>query len=160
MLYNRSPKGSKRSSDKLLNRVVFNWVSKVIQSYFGFALLYSMAGPNNSCLLFNQSNAKSKPILTWSHAFTVIYLHLASITCIWINIITICFKFSLVLWFYDTQLKTTLVLLLRVIFQFLFFFTQSNLVWLLIPAICRTKWKGYIQLLSRVVLGVFDFSST
>ena len=42
--------------------VLFNWVSKVIRNCFGFALLYSVIGPQNSNHSLNQSGAKLKPV--------------------------------------------------------------------------------------------------
>ena len=45
-------------------------MSKVIRNYFGFALLRSLIGLKNSRHLLNQSDAKPKPIATWSHAFS------------------------------------------------------------------------------------------
>ena len=36
----------------------------------GFALLRFVIGPNNSCYSLNQSDAKLKPTLTWSFAFS------------------------------------------------------------------------------------------
>ena len=55
---------------------VFNWVSKVIRNYFGFALLSSVIGLKNSRHLLNQSDANPKPIATWSHAFSRALRHL------------------------------------------------------------------------------------
>ena len=46
------------------------WVSKVIWNCFGFASLRSVIGLKYSHDRLNQSDAKPKPILTWSHAFS------------------------------------------------------------------------------------------
>ena len=48
----------------------FNGVSKVIRDCFGFASLRSMIGAKNSRRSLNQSDAKLKPITTWSFAFS------------------------------------------------------------------------------------------
>ena len=55
---------------QLLHRDVFNWVSKVIRNCFGFHLLRSVIVWKNPRHLLNQSDAKLKPIATWSHAFS------------------------------------------------------------------------------------------
>ena len=49
-------------------RAGFNWVSKVV--CFGFALLRTLIGSKNSRHFLNQSDAKLKSIVTWSHAFS------------------------------------------------------------------------------------------
>ena len=51
------------------SRAIFSWVSKVIRDYIGFALLRSVIGLENSRHPLNQSDAKLKPIATWSLAF-------------------------------------------------------------------------------------------
>ena len=51
-------------------REIFNWVSKVIRNCIGFALLRSVIGLENSRHPLNQSDAKLKPIATWSLAFS------------------------------------------------------------------------------------------
>ena len=52
------------------DRVIFNWVSKVIRDCIGFALLCSVIGLENSRHLLNQSDTKLKPIATWLLAFS------------------------------------------------------------------------------------------
>ena len=52
------------------NRATFNWVSKVIRDRFSFALRCCVIGPGNSRHSLNQSDAKLKPIMTWSPAFS------------------------------------------------------------------------------------------
>ena len=51
-------------------RAIFNWVSKVIRDCIGFALLRSVIGLENSRHPLKQSDAKVKPIATWSLAFS------------------------------------------------------------------------------------------
>ena len=51
-------------------RAIFNCVSKVIRDCIGFALLRSVIGLKKSRHPLNQSDAKVKPILTWSLAFS------------------------------------------------------------------------------------------
>ena len=51
-------------------RAILNWVSKVIRDCIGFALLRSVIGLENSRHPLNQSDAKLKPIATWSLAFS------------------------------------------------------------------------------------------
>ena len=53
-------------------RAIFNWVSKVIRDCIGFALLRfnTVIGLENSRHPLNQSDAKVKPIATWSLAFS------------------------------------------------------------------------------------------
>ena len=46
------------------------WVPQVIQDCFGFALLRSVIGLKNPRHFLNQSDAKPKPIPTWSPAFS------------------------------------------------------------------------------------------
>ena len=46
-------------------------MSKVIHNCFGFALLRSVVGQENTCNLLNQSAAKPKPIMPCSHAFSL-----------------------------------------------------------------------------------------
>ena len=63
----------RQSIEKLSSRVplsiaIFNWVSKVIWDWIGFAFLRSMIGPENSRHLLNQSDANHKP--TWSFSFS------------------------------------------------------------------------------------------
>ena len=75
---------TKHSMEISLDRAVFK-VSKVIRNCFGFALLCSVIGLENSRHLLNQSEVKPKPIAslaTWSHAFSracmpagYVYLH-------------------------------------------------------------------------------------
>ena len=55
---------------KTINRVTFNWVSKVIWDCTGFSLLCSMIGPKNSRHSLDQSDAKLQSITTWSPAFS------------------------------------------------------------------------------------------
>ena len=45
-------------------------VSKTICDYIGFAITYSVIGPENSRNSLIQSGAKLKPITTWSPAFS------------------------------------------------------------------------------------------
>ena len=52
------------------DRIIFKWVSKVILDCIGFALLRSVIGLENSRHPLNQSDAKLKPIATWSLAFS------------------------------------------------------------------------------------------
>ena len=52
------------------NGAIFNWASKVIRDYSVFALICSVIGPENSRHSLNQSDAKFKPITTWSPAFS------------------------------------------------------------------------------------------
>ena len=52
------------------SRAIFNWVSKVIRDCIDFALLRSVIGLEISCHFFNQSDAKLKPIVPWSLAFS------------------------------------------------------------------------------------------
>lgn len=52
------------------NRATFNWVSKVIRDRFSFALRCCVIGPGNSRHSLNQSDAKLKPITTWSVEFS------------------------------------------------------------------------------------------
>ena len=52
------------------NREIINWVLKVIRGCFSFSFLRSMIGPENSLHSLNQSDAKLKPITTWSPAFS------------------------------------------------------------------------------------------
>ena len=49
-------------------RAIFNWVSKLIPNCFGFALLCSVIGLKKLAQPTNQSNARPKPLATWSHA--------------------------------------------------------------------------------------------
>ena len=49
---------------------IINWVLKVIRGCFSFSFLRSMIGPENPLHSFNQSDAKLKPITTWSPAFS------------------------------------------------------------------------------------------
>ena len=50
---------------------IFNRVSKIIWDCIGFALLYSMIGPQNWRHSLDQSDTKLIPITTWSsHAFS------------------------------------------------------------------------------------------
>ena len=58
------------ASTPLCYRAIFNWVSKVIRDYIGFALLRSVIGLENSRHPLNQSDAKLKPIATWSLVFS------------------------------------------------------------------------------------------
>ena len=51
-------------------RAIFNWASKVIRDCIGFDLLRSVIGLENSRHPLNQSDAKLKPIATWSPAFS------------------------------------------------------------------------------------------
>lgn len=50
-------------------KVFFNWVSKEIRGYFGFALHRPVIGLEDSRHALNQSDAGQKLIVTWSHAF-------------------------------------------------------------------------------------------
>ena len=52
------------------HRAIFNWVSKVIRDCIGYALLRSVIGLEISRHPLNQSDAKVKPIATWSLAFS------------------------------------------------------------------------------------------
>ena len=49
---------------------IFNWVSEVICDCIGFSFLRSVIGPENSHDFLNQSDAKLKPIRTWTPAFS------------------------------------------------------------------------------------------
>ena len=49
-------------------RAGFNWVSKVNMRLLWFC--FTVIGSKNSRNFLNQSNAKLKPIVTWSHAFS------------------------------------------------------------------------------------------
>ena len=60
-------------------RAVFNWISKVIRVCFGFALLRSVIGWQNSRHFFSQWEAKPKPIAHKLHAR--IFPRLASVAC-------------------------------------------------------------------------------
>ena len=51
-------------------RAIFNRVSTVIRDCFGFASLRSVIGSKNSRHSLSQSDAKPKPITTWSIAFS------------------------------------------------------------------------------------------
>ena len=46
---------------------IYNWMSKVKQDCFVFALHWPVTGPENMYLPFNQSNAKLKPNKTYPH---------------------------------------------------------------------------------------------
>ena len=67
------------------DRVVFNWVSKVTRVCFGFALLRSLIGSKNLRHFLNQSDAKLKPIVTWSRAFSRAWrrLHVFALSSDW-----------------------------------------------------------------------------
>ena len=69
--------GKQTSADagKSGKRVLVHWesyyrVSKVNRNCIGFAFFRSVIGPENSRHSLNQSNAKLKPIKTWSPAFS------------------------------------------------------------------------------------------
>ena len=64
-------------------RAIFNWVSKVIRDCIGFALLRSVIGLENSRHPLNQSDAKLKPIATWSLAFSRAWDRLGVFTLIY-----------------------------------------------------------------------------
>ena len=51
-------------------RAIFNWVSKVTRDCVGFALLRFVISLENCHHALNQSDAKLKPIATWSLAFS------------------------------------------------------------------------------------------
>ena len=57
-------------SVNIMVRAIFNWVSKVIRDCIGFTLLRSVIGLEISRHFFDQSDAKLKPIATWSLAFS------------------------------------------------------------------------------------------
>ena len=88
------------------NRATFNWVSKVIRDRFSFALRCCVIGPGNSRHSLNQSDAKLKPIMTWSPAFSraLDNLLICTLSSHWL------FK---VFSFFLLAVVTTLVLLLR-----------------------------------------------
>lgn len=48
-------------------KTIYNWMSKVKQDCFVFALHWPVTGPENMYLPFNQSNAKLKPNRTYPH---------------------------------------------------------------------------------------------
>ena len=54
----------------MLKKSDFNGVSKEIRDCFVLALVRPMIGPENSHHSLNQSDAKSKPITTWSPVFS------------------------------------------------------------------------------------------
>ena len=54
-------------------RVIFNWVSKIIRNYIGFAFTFtftSLCDWSKTLTPLNQSDAKLKPITTWSPPFS------------------------------------------------------------------------------------------
>ena len=61
-------------------RVVFNEASKVILILFGFALIHSVIGLENSRQHLNQSNAKQT---TWSPAFSRASIKLLVLSSHW-----------------------------------------------------------------------------
>ena len=93
---------------------IFNWVSKAIQDYFGFALLRYVIGPENWCHFLSQSDFKPKPITTWSPAFSRALgcLIVFTLSSHWLWRV---FSFLLIgcwFWIYDTQLKSALRIIL------------------------------------------------
>ena len=64
------PDGHLKVSAILIHVEQFSIVSKVIRDCIGFALLRSVIGLENSRHPLNQSDAKLKPIATWSLAFS------------------------------------------------------------------------------------------
>ena len=51
-------------------RASFSWVSKVIRNSFSFAFPRRVTGPDNSRHFFQPIRSKTKPIETWSLAFS------------------------------------------------------------------------------------------
>ena len=92
------------------SRAIFNWVSKVIHDCISFPSLRSVIGSKNSRHLLNQSDAKLKPIVTWSLKFSRAWgWSLAPFE------IFRCYDWPLWLfwfWFYDTQSKNALYFML------------------------------------------------
>ena len=75
-------------------RAISNWVSRVIRDCIGFALLRSVIYLENLRHPLNQSDAKVKPIATWSLAFSRAWgrLHVFTLSSHWLPL-----KFSFVL---------------------------------------------------------------
>ena len=111
-------------------RAIFNWVSKVIRDCIGFALLHSVIGLENLRHPLNQTDAKVKPIATWSLAFSRTWdqLPVFTLSSHWLPLkLSFCSDWPLWLlwfWFYDTQSKSvlntsylSLLRLLKVLFR-------------------------------------------
>ena len=62
--------GGRQSALHKVQQFIFNYESLYSCVCFGFALLRSLIGSKNSHHFFNQSDAKLKPIVSWSHAFS------------------------------------------------------------------------------------------
>ena len=90
-------------------KAIFSWVLKVIRDCIGFALLRSVIGLENSRHPLNQSNAKQKPIASWSLAFSRACMR--PVTCIYFCIVLVgnCWNFPL----FGLTVVLNLVLVLR-----------------------------------------------
>ena len=96
------------------NRVIFNWVSKVIRDCIGFALLCSVSGLENSRHLLSHIRYKTK---TNRDLVTRVFPRLRPVTCVYFDFslapsdIFVCSNWPLWFlwfWFYDTQSKSAL----------------------------------------------------
>ena len=86
-------------------------MSKVMRDCFVFSSLRSVIGTKDLCLALDQSDAKLKPVLTWSRAF---YRALGSLVVRTMSSHCLLKEFTFILlgscdflwfWFYDTQRK-------------------------------------------------------
>ena len=66
-----------------VDRAIFNWVSKIIRDCTGFALRRSMIGQETSHQSLSQSDAKLKPITTWSLAFSSAFPRSRQFSCVY-----------------------------------------------------------------------------
>ena len=96
-------------------KVIFNWVLKVIQDFFGFALLCSVIGSENSCHSINQSDAKKNTNLD---LVARVFSRFAWLACSYseFSLALRAFSFrmigswnSFVFFFYDNQSKSALL---------------------------------------------------
>ena len=73
-LYGFQDKWKKKKKRKKNARAVFNWESKVICVCFGFALLHSVIGQQNSRHFFNQWQAKPILFTISTRTFALVFL--------------------------------------------------------------------------------------